>query len=82
MENQQDTVTSPIHRPCPDMPGTANFNAELTKRSAKIVHSLREKFGLTTGCSTAGGKDFRFSRTYQVQARRAQMALMAKGGVL
>lgn len=78
MENQRHIVTSPIHRPCPDMAGTSNFNDELSKKSAEIVHSLREKYGLTTGRTTAGGKDFRYSRIFQIQCRRA---LEAKGGV-
>ncbi|MGF1723607.1 hypothetical protein [Photobacterium nomapromontoriensis] len=79
METVKQNVISPIHKPCPDMAGTANFDKALTEKSLTIVQSLRKRFGLNTGCRTQGGKDFRFSRPFQVQARRA---MMAKGGVL
>ncbi|MCW8330891.1 hypothetical protein MD588_19030 [Photobacterium sp. SDRW27] len=48
MENQRHIVTSPIHRPCPDMAGCTNHNPELTKQSLKTVQRLRKKFGLKT----------------------------------
>ncbi|KLV01984.1 hypothetical protein ACFFLZ_06340 [Photobacterium aphoticum] len=79
MEKVKRTVSSPIHKPCPDMAGTANFDKAITEKSLDVVKSLRKRFGLTNKVTTKGGSDFRYSRPFQVQARRA---LMAKGGLL
>lgn len=48
MENQRHIVTSPIHRPCPDMAGCSNPDPKLTQKSLAAIERLREKFSLKT----------------------------------
>ncbi|GAB3531843.1 hypothetical protein [Photobacterium alginatilyticum] len=48
MENQQHIVTSPIHRPCPDMAGCSNPDPKLLKKSLAAIEQLREKFNFKT----------------------------------
>ena len=72
-------LISPIHAPCPDMAGCSNFDANTTKASLSKLKVLKDKFfpqSSSTRFTAKGGQDFRFSRAFQVQAKRA---LMAKG---
>ncbi|WP_413114080.1 hypothetical protein [Thaumasiovibrio sp. DFM-14] len=76
---QTSTSVHPIHQPCPDMAGCSQFNPELTRLSLQKVGELRDKHGLSKSTSQRrGGSDFRYSRDYQIQARRAYLA---QGGV-
>ncbi|WP_261856920.1 hypothetical protein [Photobacterium sanguinicancri] len=48
METVKQIVSDPIHAPCKDMAGCANFKPELTAKSAQLVHQLRKQFGFKT----------------------------------
>ncbi|WP_087024455.1 hypothetical protein [Thaumasiovibrio subtropicus] len=61
----------PIHQPCPDMEGCKNFDPALKARSLEQLRKLRAKHQLKAHSNLTGGCDFRYSREYQVQARRA-----------
>lgn len=39
-------ITSPIHKPCPDMAGLENYDPEKTERACFLISKLREKHGI------------------------------------
>ncbi len=39
-------ITSPIHKPCPDMAGLVNYDPSKTKRACFLISKLREKHGI------------------------------------
>ncbi len=69
----------PIHQPCPDMAGCEHFDHQKLNNSLKHIEHIRTKYGLKNKSLRQGGCDFRYSREYQTQARRA---FLSKGGVL
>ncbi|KLV03262.1 hypothetical protein ABT56_20260 [Photobacterium aquae] len=70
---------NPIHQPCPDIFDGVNFDKTLTENSLSVVKSLRKRFGFTKNTASLNGcSDFRYSRPFQVQARRL---MMFKGGI-
>ncbi|WP_281222792.1 hypothetical protein [Photobacterium sanguinicancri] len=79
METVKQIVSDPIHSPCKDMAGCANFKPELTAKSAQLVRQLRKQFGFKTQALREEQRKDRLTRLAEYQARRD---MYAQGGVL